>query len=162
MAGSESVSSATLQKNKRFAELSAEEMQNIFQNQASDNTTRTIKAAVTTLRKYLIEKGTPIDFEAIRDKNQLDTLLSKFYVEARTVQGDYYKKNSLLSIRNGLNRHLQLKWETPIDLNKDPEFVNSNKMFTGMARVLKANGKAATEHHPPIETKDITEKLLCK
>ena len=46
------------------------------------------------------------DFETM-EVNEMNKCLSKFYVSVRKKDGSYYKRNSLLSVRAVLDRHLK-------------------------------------------------------
>ena len=110
------------------------------------------------MREYLKEKGMHTEFESM-SKNELDSVLSSFYVEARTKTGELYKKTSLDSIKYGLNRFLKQKSQTgTFDLLTDAAFDQSNEAYKTALREIKAAGKAEIAHYPPIPEADM-EKL---
>ena len=143
---------------KRFASFSAEEIQQKRQLLTPKNTVKADMSAATVLREYLKEKGMNTDFESL-SKNELDSVLSSFYVEARTKTGELYKKTSLDSIRYGLNRFLKQKSQTgTFDLLTDAAFDKSNESYKTALRVIKAAGKSEIDHYPPVPESDL-EKL---
>ena len=90
---------------------------------------------------------------------QLDQTLSIFYMEMRNKKGDMYKKSTLLSYRQGIQRHIIQTRD--IDLKGDA-FKKSNKAFQCMGKELKnlALGLAAVNHYPPIEDTDLAKTLF--
>ncbi|VDI67112.1 Hypothetical predicted protein [Mytilus galloprovincialis] len=90
----------------------------------------------------------PTDIENYPVK-ELDSILSKFYAEARNKNGELYKTTTLKNTRYGINRYLTEKRD--IDIMKDPDFMKSNKMFKAMSIQLKRDGLGGIEHYPPIE-----------
>lgn len=89
----------------------------------------------------------------------LDKHLRQFYVEARNKDGETYKRATLLSLRNGLERHLNNPpLNRGIKIGSHPSFVLSNKVLDAQIKKLKREGKENTTHKPAIEQYDI-EKL---
>ena len=73
-------------------------------------------------------KNLPEDFENW-SKADLDSHLRCFYAEVRSASGELYKRTSLSSIRNGINRYLSKTSSMSINITKDAEFDASNDMF---------------------------------
>ena len=143
---------------KRFASFSAEEIEEKRQALTPKNTVKADRVAATVLRDYLKEKGMNTAFESL-SKNELDSVLSSFWVEARTKTGELYKKTSLDSIRYGLNRFLKQNSQTgTFDLLTDAAFDKSNESYKTALRVIKAAGKSEIDHYPPVPKSDL-EKL---
>ena len=84
---------------------------------------------------------------------ELTAALRKFYAEARKKDGQMYSKNSLCSIRFALCRHF--KQELNIDIIKDTEFNEANRIYEAQCVELKKQGLAKIEHKPPIADEDI-------
>ncbi|VDH93435.1 Hypothetical predicted protein, partial [Mytilus galloprovincialis] len=103
---------------RRFASLEDEDRENLFENVDSKNTKRQTKTAINGFREYLTEKSLSLDFESYDDA-QLDDVLSKFYMEMRNKNGEMYKKTTMQSYRQGLQRHLSKTRD--IDILKDLE-----------------------------------------
>ena len=70
-----------------------------------------------------------------------------------------YSKNSLCSIRFALCRHF--KQELNIDIIKDTEFNEANRIYEAQCVELKKQGLAKTEHKPPIADEDIKKLYRC-
>ena len=101
-----------------------------------------------------LDKG--IQFENL-DRNELNSLLSRFYMDARTVKGEFYKVSSLENFRHSLNRYLQ-SLEKKIDIIKDPDFSEANMAYKAALVELKKAGKGTIERYPLICESD-REKL---
>ncbi|XP_062599882.1 uncharacterized protein LOC134261458 [Saccostrea cucullata] len=110
--------------------------------------------ATKIFRTYLQEKGLSTDFESF-ETSELDSTLSKFYAEARTVNGELYKRSSLFSIRHGLNRHLSVNSQNTRDIIHGVDFRKSQLAFTAATKELKRSGKGGVSHYPPIEKNDL-------
>ncbi|KAK7094075.1 hypothetical protein V1264_007745 [Littorina saxatilis] len=139
---------------KRFADLSREEIENKRRLLTPTTTQKATTSAAKVFRDYLAEKGKPVSFEQY-EKKELDAALSSFYIEARTKTGEIYKKTSLDAVRYGINRHLKSSPQNKdFDILTDPSFASSNEMFKVAMREIKAQGKAAINHHPPMSDID--------
>ena len=57
-------------------------------------------------KDWLEESNLSLDFETL-PMSDIDSLLAHFYVEVRKVDGQYYSKVSLNSLRAELQRYLQ-------------------------------------------------------
>ena len=79
-----------------------------------------------------------------------------FYAEVRSASGELYKRTSLFSIRNGINRYLSKT--SSINITKDAEFDASNDMVLSMCKYTVREGKGSVVHKNGIEHSDI-EKL---
>jgi len=133
----------TVGTKRRFADISNQQLETIVQDKDAKNTRRSTDQAVRLFRKYLQEKELDPAFESY-DKQTLDKILCKFYAEARTVDGELYKKSSLRTTRHGLNRHLGNIFDA--DLTKDAEFKESEKVFFAVCTDLKRQGFGGVDH----------------
>lgn len=136
----------------RFGDSSEEEIQRLLEDKNTVNTKKATKTAVNIFREYLREKGLETCFEDF-EKNVLNNVLKKFYVEARKRDGDFYKKSALSSIRFALSRHLQATRN--IDIINDSEFRVSAEVFRAQAVELVRRGKGAIDHFPDITPEDL-------
>ncbi|XP_031564984.1 uric acid degradation bifunctional protein TTL-like [Actinia tenebrosa] len=136
----------------RFGDTSEEEIQRLLEDKNTANTKKATKTAVNIFREYLREKGLDTCFEDF-DKNVLNNVLKKFYVEARKRDGDFYKKSALSSIRFALSRHLQSTRN--IDIINDPEFRVSAEVFRAQAVELVRRGKGSIDHFADITPDDL-------
>lgn len=139
----------------RFASLQNDEKDSIINNLDAQNTKRQTHTAVKILREYLTEKNLPLDFETYSDE-RLDEVLSNFYLEMRNKSGEMYKKSTMQSYRQGIQRHLSQNRD--IDILKGEAFKKSIKTFKCVGKELKRVGLAAVDHYPPIADQDL-EKM---
>jgi hypothetical protein len=110
----------------------------------------------------LKEKDQELQFEEFPPQ-QLDAVLGRFYLEARTTQGELYRGKSLQALRYGLNRHLQAPpHNRQINILKDKDFNSSNQMFFLAMQELKAEGKADVKHTNAIEPQDLRKLYSSK
>ena len=77
------------------------------------------------------------------------------YAEARDKNGEMYKKTTLTSYRQGIQRHLDAMRDDKIDIVKGNEFSTSAKVFEGVVKQMKREGKAAVDHHQFISDADL-------
>lgn len=138
---------------KRFPTLTDEEISKIIEGREAGNTKKSTEMAVRVFRGYLAEKNLPTDFETLSSEI-LDQTLKSFFLEARTVKGELYKKSSLISIRHGINRHLANSGRD-VDIVKGLDFKSSQLAFKSMAVKLKESGKGGVDHFPPLESADL-------
>ena len=110
----------------------------------SENTKKLTKHHRLIFESYLKEKNIRKPSTAV----ELGADLRKFYAEARKKDGQMYSKNSLCFIRFVLCRHF--KQELNIDIIKDMEFNEANRVYEAQCVELKKQGLAKTEHKPPI------------
>ncbi|XP_052098825.1 uncharacterized protein LOC127733511 [Mytilus californianus] len=144
---------------RRFASLEDEDRENLLENVDAKNTKRQTNTALNSFREYFTEKSLPLDFESYEDE-QLDDVLAKFYMEMRNKNGDMYKKSTMQSYRQGLQRHLSKTRD--IDILKGDNFKKSKKAYqcTGMTKELKRLGLAAVEHYPAIADVDMEKMYM--
>ena len=91
------------------------------------------------------------DFE-VYSKEFLDDLLSAFYVEIRTLNGDWYSKSSYVGLRSAIQRHLRGNpWNLPYTLTDDIAFKHSNEVLSGIFKKMSREGLVKVNHHNPIE-----------
>ena len=124
-------------------------------NKDSKNTKKLTKQHRLVFELYLKEKNIRNPSTAV----ELAAVLRKFYAEARKKNGQMYSKNSLCSIRFAFFRHF--KQELIIDIIKDTEFNEANRIYEAQYVELKKQGLAKTEHKPPIADEDIKKLYRC-
>ena len=139
---------------KRFASYSYEELAEKKKQLIPKTTAKNEKSAANTFREYLKEKGHETRFETFT-KDELNTRLSSFYVEARTRSGELYKLTSMMTFRYGLSRFLKkTEKHASTDIIEDSEFNESNEMFKVACQMIKKAGKAEINHYPEISEED--------
>ncbi|XP_067658215.1 uncharacterized protein [Haliotis asinina] len=143
----------TESKQTRFAELSDTEKTIILENVEAKNTKKATSTAIRVLREYLSQKGKTIEFENLTPED-LDAILSEFYLEARTEKGEKYKKSTLMAYRHGIQRYIE-KTRPDIDIIRGADFKTSSKTFKAMGKELKRTGFGEVNHHAPIADADL-------
>ena len=138
---------------KRFATLSEAQFNMLITERESSNTRKSTENAVRTFRSYLVEKTQDTGFESWT-ADKLDTILCKFFTEARTAKGELYKKTTLIGLRHGINRHLSNS-DSNYDIVNGANFKKSQVAFKAMLVELKREGKGGIEHHPPLDSGDL-------
>lgn len=134
----------------RFATISEDQFKKLIEDKDSKSTKQATKVAVSVFRSYLKEKHLEDDFENFPSE-QLDDILSKFYLEMRKCCGGVYKTSSFNAIRHGLNRFLP-----NVDIVNDAKnFPKSTESFKAMSAEIKRQGGGGIDHHPPIESEDL-------
>lgn len=90
-------------------------------------------------------------------RQTLDKTLCKLYAEARTVDGELYKKSSLRTTRHRLDRYLGNICDA--DLTQDAEFKESEKVFFSVCTDLKRQCFGGVDHHPPVDDSDLKKNV---
>ena len=85
---------------------------------------------------------------------ELDEVLRRFYVEARTKDQKEYSRSSLLGFRNAVERHFSAN-NRDVKIVKNPLFQRSNKMLECKLKANRRDGKENVQHKPVIESNDI-------
>lgn len=111
--------------------------------------------AARTLKAYLKEMDKSVDFEAFTPE-ELDLTLKRFYVNARTRNGELYRGKSLQSIRYGINRYLQSPPHSKtFDIIKDARFNDSNNTYKTAMAEIKNEGKGDVQNIQALTKEDI-------
>ena len=143
---------------KRFATLTADDIQAKKTLLNSRETIRNNNKFSRTLKAYLDEIGEDSNFEYF-EKDKLNNVLSQFYLSVRKQDGEFYKATTLENMRHTINRYLQsVPYNRKFDIIKDTEFKDANVAFKAALAELKRIGKGNIEHHPIINESD-REKL---
>ncbi|XP_061191032.1 uncharacterized protein LOC133199202 [Saccostrea echinata] len=90
-------------------------------------TKRRIRTSLSIFRTYLLEKNLQQSVEKTYSSEQLNNLLTNFYLEMKKPDGKHYAGTSVMSIRYGLQKHfLKLRNE---DIIRNEKYSSCNKMF---------------------------------
>ena len=135
--------------------MSEKNIAQLLNDKDSENTKKSTKQHRLIFESYLKEKNIRNPTTAV----ELAAVLRKFYAEARKKDGQMYSKNSLCSIRFSLCRHF--KQELNVDIIKDAEFDEANRVYGAQCVASKKQGLAKTEHKPPIADEDIEKLYRC-
>ncbi|XP_071140475.1 uncharacterized protein KIAA1958-like [Mytilus edulis] len=123
------------------------------ENFKSKKTGQQTHFAVKVLSDFIVERGMEIDIlEATKD--EIANLLQDFYANFRNKSQEYYKKNTLLAIRQSINRYLKEN-DRFFDIITDPEFTRANDNFTSLLRKTREEGKGTVTHHEAISLEDL-------
>lgn len=140
---------------RRFAHLSKEEIDDKRDSVVPKATKQANQKSARALKAYLLEKGISTPLDSLEPEDLAKTL-ETFYFDARTQNGDLYKRSSLENLRHGVNRYLR---SPPInkefDIIKDAVFRKANDNFRAALNELKSEGKGDTEHYPAISDEDL-------
>ena len=142
------------QTKRKFANLTEEDIKKMITNADSENTKKQTKQAVKLFREYLRENELDPEFDTY-DVETLDKTLTKLYAEASDKNGEMYKKTTLTSYRQGIQKHLDAMRDDKIDIVNGNEFSTSVKVFGGVVKQIKREGKVAVDHHPFISDADL-------
>ncbi|XP_071181348.1 uncharacterized protein [Mytilus edulis] len=135
---------------KRFASLTADEIEKKKMLINSKETIKSNQKAVRLLKAYLKATDEDEQFEEY-NSGKLNEVLGHFYMNARKQDGEHYKATSFENTRHALNRHLHgVPYSRKIDIIKDPEFCDANECFKAALAELKRLGKGSVDHHPVI------------
>lgn len=115
------------------------------------NTVKADKKAEKVFTSWLTQRGIHTDYWDL-SVQELDDLLSKFYFEERTIEGEMYKTSSLGNLRYGLNRILHSK-HYEADIVHDPQLAKSSAAFSDACKELKAAGKGKRDSYKEITAK---------
>merc|ERR1711879_853906 len=86
----------------------------------------------------------------------LNETLSRFYLSARTRDGELYRGKTLQTMRNSLKRYLQAPpHNKPFNIVKDSEFQKANSAYETAMTEIKREGKGHIENTPAMSKSDI-------
>ena len=88
---------------------------------------------------------------------ELSTVLKRFYVEARNVEGKPYSRNTMKAIRSGLDRFLSgSPQRKPFSIIRDKAFKPANEALDASLKDLARHGLiSSTKHKRPISNEDL-------
>ena len=102
-----------------------------------------------------MENGLSLNFEDLTEE-ELGNQLKVFYAEVRQRSGVPYSRQSMLSMRAALYRHLTMPpHNKTFSILKDPSFTSANSVFIGSLKKMKQDGVDRCKHYPPISSEDL-------
>ena len=140
----------------RFQNVTDSDLQQLQVRQNAANTNRSTAFGVKLFETYLKECGIPNNFIALTPED-LNSILERFYAAVRKEDGEYYKLNSMKSIRSSIQRMYLEKRQ--VDIVDDNRFTTANNCFSNMCKRIKDAGFGDTEHYPEMEPEDV--RKLC-
>ncbi|XP_061190317.1 uncharacterized protein LOC133198208 [Saccostrea echinata] len=118
-------------------------------------TKRRIRTSLSIFRAYLLEKDLDQSIEEAYSSEQLNNLLTNFYLEMKKADGQHYAGTSVISIRYGLQKHfLELRNE---DIVRNENYSTSNKMFKEVLTKLKKEGLEFPKQRISIHPDDVAK-----
>ena len=137
----------------RFALCDDEDVEAFKSKIRAKRTQESTNFAINILNEYCESQTIALVLQNL-SSSALNNLLSKFYLCVRNKKGEYYKINSMRSIRFSLQRYF-LEFAKIDILGHD--FADANTVFENTLRLVKTTGKGETNHHPEIESEDLTK-----
>ena len=91
--------------------------------------------------------------------DELNELLSKFYVEVRREKGEEYSKSGLLGLRYRIKRYFNEHVPSfqNIVTSKHPKFVKSDKVLNAVLKTMKRENKLMVVHKAVISKADLSK-----
>ena len=177
----EQITSKRKRKKSNFGAVSELKKQKVLDSHKSDNTKKATKLWMDLFKDYLNEKSLPeVDLVCTAD---LPEVIENFYIALRSKKkvqekdstpNKLDKKNSpgpeedtdenedcmyanstMKSIRAALNRYF--KETRRIDITSDASFAHTNKIFTGILKLKKSQGRGTVTHKKPISDEDLSK-----
>lgn len=139
------------QQDENTAPNSQEQIENFVTNQKAKNTIRKTKSDMNILHKYLNSIGKNTEIESL-PANDLDHLLSKFFMEVKKADGSDYEPNTVSSFQRSIQRYLEEK-RSQLNIFKDNEFNTSRMVLAAKRKSLVHDGKG----NKPQATKSLTD-----
>ncbi|KAJ8343019.1 hypothetical protein SKAU_G00329470 [Synaphobranchus kaupii] len=124
---------------------------------ANRSTQRSTKWGMNVLRKWYRNRvQRPAATIELMSPAELDEVLREFYLNAKTSKKDPYTINSLIAIRESINRYLRgPPLRRCINILCDFQFPASNRTYREVCSALKMEGKAMTKHTVPVAAEDL-------
>ncbi|XP_028413879.1 uncharacterized protein LOC114536728 [Dendronephthya gigantea] len=147
----------------RFAELNEGEIDIILEAAVTRNTKKSTKYGMKIFNDWLYTCPTYSGGYYITEMStaELNSCLKLFYTSARQIDGSYYKKSSMKSIRAAIDRFLKNPPNNkPFSIIGDPAFNEANSMLDAFVKDLRKTGKIAGVVHKKAITKDQIQLLF--
>ena len=94
------------------------------------------------------------------EKKDLASLLHCFYVEVGTNDEKNYSTQGLVTLRSGLCHYLQGDpFNCIIDLTKDSEFLQANRILKGKQRIKRDDGEDRKQSKKWVKKKDLEKNV---
>ncbi|KAJ8002393.1 hypothetical protein DPEC_G00179670 [Dallia pectoralis] len=139
----------------RHAEVDAKELDQLEKSSIVQATNKQTLWAINCFKDWLAEKRVLVDFSTI-EKHEMNALLRDFYCSVRRGKGGEYCIPSYIGLRAGLNRFINLRpFSRAWCLMKDSEFSSSNKVFIGVLKKIRREGREKTTHPKVIKAQDL-------
>ena len=138
---------------KRFASVSIDAIEQMKKKKFAKKTSYNLKSAQKLLNNFLNSKNINVLPQKVDD---IDEILSEFWLSLRKIDGEKHRASSLLTIRQNLRTILQN--ENNLDIFGE-SFQTSNNIFENYLKSLKEEGLGFIKHHPDI-SKESMEAII--
>ncbi|VDI49717.1 Hypothetical predicted protein [Mytilus galloprovincialis] len=143
--------------NTRYKSVTLEDTDTFLQNNKNKNTTYKTNSDLKMFYDWCRSNG---NLRLVEDvpAEELDVLLSRFYIGVRRKDGEEYEPGTLTGVQNSIDRHLKDN-KSMIDIKKDKLFDHSRKILETKRKELKGQGKGNKKNRAEaVEPEDV--KLL--
>ena len=128
----------------RFGSVDHVEFRN--QNYRSKRTDNSTKFAFAVMSEFMKDRGKQdVDLVSLSTE-ELNIILQDFKANVKAKNGEMYKKNSLLNLRQGLDRYFKDN-DKRFDIISDSAFDMANNCFNALLRKTREVGKGDVDHH---------------
>ena len=143
--------------NARFKAVEESDLKALVNGASSEATKRATSYWLRVVTAYREEKSDPIVF-ATCTPQECNGFLCRFYASMRPQkEGEEYRRNSYLSARAALQRHLRVVGR-PFNIYTDEEFRRSNEVLNGILSERKRKGiEPSVKHKLPVTQEDIVK-----
>jgi len=137
----------------RFATLSDEELAKLSGIRRSfQSIKQLIKTAINVLDQHARSKGQSLTLVEQLSPADLDEFLGGFYADLRKTDGSMYARNSLITLRYGLQKHFQKT--NGIDIMSDNDFRLANAVFSDVLVKATEICSGHVMHKEPLTSED--------
>ncbi|XP_071139212.1 uncharacterized protein KIAA1958-like [Mytilus edulis] len=143
--------------NTRYKSVTLEDTDKFLQNNKNKNTTYKTNSDLKMFYDWCRSNG---NLRLVEDvpAEELDVLLSRFYIGVRRKDGEEFEPGTLTGVQNSIDRHLKDN-KSMIDFKKDKLFDHSRKILETKRKELKGQGKGNKKNRAEaVEPEDV--KLL--
>lgn len=126
----------------------------LLNNLSCRNTEKNTKSTMKIFCDYLEHKNLNID-KIVEDNALFDQTLSNFFSSVLKENGDDYKKNSFVSLKNGIRRYFTEKYD--IDISNKSIFKLGWDMYRAKLKDIRQKGLGNTVHKPKIQSEDLVK-----
>jgi hypothetical protein len=135
---------------KRYANLSAGEIEDLTKPKFSKSTTTGMNVIENILKGFCVSRQLP---GIPTSKEELIPLLKEFWPSIRQTNGEEFKAGTLRTYLHLLRS--QWQHSHGFDIISDPDFHEVNVVFNNYTASLKKRGKGCVKHHPHVIKEDI-------
>ena len=121
------------------------------------NTVKSTEWAMRRLKGWMARRHVSLDL-ATASAEELAPVLRRFYGELKANDGGEHAPQSMVAIRAGIQRHLTVLRENPINITKDTQFEKANNTFKAKCKMYASKGNPRQKRKEEIAPGDL-EKI---